>query len=81
MEIKKDSKGNSYVEVDNLRITYVDCKNRSSIKDWPNADVLRVQAYRGGANKSLHQGAEYPIYNDKSAYNLIEAIGKLFGNR
>ena len=76
METKKDSKGNLYIEVGNLRISYIKQKNRSSLKDWPSADVIRIQAYRG-EGKSLHQGAEYPVENEKSIYNLFEAFSKL----
>ena len=80
MEIKIDSKQNKYIEIDNLRITYVKRINRSTIKDWPEADVIRIQAYRGNESKSLHQGAEYPVYDEKSAFNLLGSMAKLFAN-
>jgi hypothetical protein len=80
METKTDSKGNIYIEVGNLRISYIEQKNRSSLKDWPNADVLRIQAYRGEGN-ALHQGAEYPVENEKSIYNLFEAFSKLMNDK
>ncbi|RTY76281.1 hypothetical protein [Flavobacterium sp. LS1R10] len=76
MEILKDSKGASYVDVGNIRISYIEQKNRSNLKDWPNADVIRIQAYTG-KGKSLHQGAEYPINNEKDVYHLFEAFSKL----
>ena len=80
MITKTDSKGNVYIEVGNLRISYIEQKNRNSLKDWPSADVIRIQAYRGGGN-SLHLGAEYPVENDKSVYNLFEAFSKLMNDK
>jgi len=76
MKTEIDSKGNVYIEVGNLRISYIEQKNRTSIKDWPNADVIRIQAYRG-EGKALHQGAEYPVENDKNIYSLFEAFSTL----
>ena len=81
MEIQTDSKGNVYIEVGNLRISYIEQKNRSNTKDWPGADVLRIQAYRDSVSKALHQGAEYPVYNEKSIYNLFEAFSKLMNEK
>lgn len=81
METKIDGKGNVYVEVDNLRITYVEQINRSNVKDWPNADVLRIQAYQGNNSNSLHRGAELPIYNSESAFKLFEALSHLLINK
>jgi len=80
LETKKDSKGNIYIEVENLRISYIEQKSRSNLKDWPNADVLRIQAYRG-EGKSLHQGAEYPVKDEKSIYSLFEALSKLMNDK
>lgn len=74
MNTKRDSKGNIYIDVQNIRITFVRHENRSNLKDWPNADVLRIQAYRGDESNALHQGAEYPIYNNESINKLIEAL-------
>lgn len=81
METLRDSKGNIYIEVGNLRITYVEQKNRSSAKNWPGADVIRIQAHRDSTSKSLHQGAEYPVVNEKSIYNLFEAFSKLMNDK
>lgn len=75
-----DSKGNSYVEVENIRITYVKQINRLGAKDWPGTDVIRIQAYRGGGTNQMHMGAEYPIYDSKDGYKLIAAISTLFSN-
>lgn len=81
MQINNDGKGNIYVEIENLRITYVEQRNRLNVKDWPNSDVLRIQAYQGNNSKSLHKGAELPIYNEKSIYGLFEAISHLLMNK
>ena len=81
MEIQTDSKGNVYIEVGNLRISYIEQKNRSNTKDWPGADVLRIQAYRDSNSKALHQGAEYPVYNEKDIYKLFRAISKLMDEK
>ena len=77
MQTKIDSKGNTYIEVGNLRLSYIEQKNRSNTKDWPGADVIRIQAYRDSVSKALHQGAEYPVYDEKDIYKLFEAFSKL----
>jgi hypothetical protein len=81
MNIKTDTKNNKYIELDNLRITYVKRENRHSKKDWPEADVLRFQAYRDMESKQLHQGAEYPVHDEESAFKLLEGISKILSNR
>lgn len=80
METKRDSKNNIYIEVENLRISYIEQQSRSSLKDWPNSDVLRIQAYTG-KGKSLHKGAEYPVNNEKDMYRLFEALSKLMNDK
>lgn len=81
MDLKKDANRNSYIEIGNIRLTYVKRENRSSIKDWPEADVVRIQAYKGSSNKSLHLGAEFPVYSEKDAFEFSEALNKLLANR
>lgn len=80
MKTQIDSSGNIYIEVGNLRISYIEQKNRIAIKDWPSADVIRIQAYRN-SSKALHKGAEYPVENEKSIYNLFEAFSKLMNDK
>lgn len=81
MEVSKDSKGNSFVNVGNLRISYIEQKSRKDeLKDWPNTDVIRVQAYTG-KGKSLHKGSEYPVYNEKDIYNLFKAFSVLMSEK
>ncbi|WP_445749283.1 hypothetical protein [Polaribacter sp.] len=77
MEVLKDSKGNSYVNVGNLRITYVvQISRENDEKDWSKTSVLRIQAHTG-KGKKLHKGAEYPVNNEKDIYSLFEAFSKL----
>jgi len=61
IQIQTDDRGQPYVEVENIRITYVKADQRDRSKDWPGCDVLRIQAYKGDGTKSLHRGAELPI--------------------
>lgn len=76
-DIKKDSKGNLYVEMENIRLTYVQRESRPSEKDWPGKDVIRIQAKRGKGD-SLHRGAELPVENQKSMINVVETILLLY---
>lgn len=69
-----DGSGNKYVVLENIRFTIVKQSKRDSTKDWPESDVLRIQAYRNSESKSLHRGAEIPI---KSKDDLIEIVKSL----
>lgn len=81
MEVLKDSKGNTYVDVENIRITYVENKNRQSNTDWAETDVIRFQAYKGHDNNALHMGAEIPIERTIQILDLMEALIKIFRER
>lgn len=72
----KDEKGNQFVNVSNIRITYVSKRSRSSIKDWSEGDVLRIQAYRGKGN-ALYQGPELDLKEPDTILELIEALTRL----
>ena len=74
MNIEFDSKNNKYIDLKNIRISYVDHKNRPVNKNWPGADVIRIQAYRGDRTNALHQGAELPISNKRDIVNLIDVL-------
>ncbi|HHW41586.1 MAG TPA: hypothetical protein GXX19_10640 [Syntrophomonadaceae bacterium] len=82
IQIQTDAKGQPYVEVENVRITYVKAVQRDPGKDWPGCDDLRIQAYRGDGTKSLHMGAELPISGWevlselKAALEVLEAYIK-----
>ena len=71
--MKKDSKGNSYTEVRNIRLTIVKSENRRPDKDWPGMDVIRIQAYRNLTSNSLHKGA----ISVSKKEDIIELIRKL----
>lgn len=79
MQILKDGSGNSYVEVNNLRITYVPRSQRQSAKDWAGSDVIRVTAYRDdpSVSKALHRGSEFPVESHKQVVELISAVAYL----
>lgn len=84
MEIKHDQKENPYIDVGNIRVTFVMRKSRDSSKDWSESHVLRVQAYRDPGHKvsqALHQGAEFPVNNHKEACALLAAISHLVSER
>jgi len=65
MEEKMDSRGNPYIDVGNIRITYVP-------NTWDEIPGLRVQAYK--QDDTLHRGAEIPIPDKAMAFDLLEAI-------
>lgn len=78
MSLSKDNKGNDFIEVNNIRITYVRNENRSSEKAWSGSDVLRIQAKISGENDRLHRGAELPIDSPQSILQLMEGILSLY---
>lgn len=51
MTLQKDSSNHPYLEVENLRLTYVSSKDRLPDKDWPGCDVIRIQAIAMGFPK------------------------------
>jgi len=65
----KDSSENTYFDVANIRITALR-------QTWDNDKPgLRVQAYKGKGD-ALFQGAELPVPDKETAYELIKAIAK-----
>lgn len=72
--LKRDASDHSFMEVENIRITYVPAKDRDAAKSWAGADVLRVQAYRGSEDQSLHMGAELPIPDSQTFVDLVSAL-------
>ncbi len=66
MDKMKDGKGNIYFDVGNIRITCIG-------SSWDGGPGIRVQAYKG-SGRSLHRGAELPVPDASTAYNLIAAI-------
>lgn len=73
MKIEKDSSGNSYVEVGNVRLTYVPAARRDPGKDWADQDVVRINAYKGHG-KAMFQGAEFPVGGPAEALEFVGAF-------
>ncbi len=83
MQIQNDGPGNPYVEVSNVRITYVPRNQRQSAKDWAGSDVIRIQAYKDdpAMSKSLFSGAEFPVESHKQVVELISAVAYLIAQK
>ena len=78
IETERDKKGNYYVVIDNVRITYVDKNTRQESKNWSSSDTIRFSAYKSAKNDSLHIGAEIPIKSRDEIINLIEGLCVLY---
>jgi hypothetical protein len=74
MDIQKDNKGNSFVEIGSIRLTYVDKSTRQSSKNWSDSDTIRISAYKNDFDNSLHMGAEIPINTNDEILDLIQAL-------
>lgn len=83
MKIELDGKGNPFITVGNLRITYVEGKKREEGKDWSGKSVLRIQAYKEYPEKSyaLFMGPEFPVRNHREACSFIAAISYLLAEK
>ncbi len=69
MSVAKDSKGNEYVDVGNIRITAIP-------KTWDKGKPgVRIQAYKGKGD-ALFQGAEIPIPDRQTAFELMKGMFK-----
>lgn len=66
MDKQTDSKGNPYFNVGNLRVTCIG-------ETWGGSSGIRIQAYTGNGS-ALHRGAELPVPDKATAYDLIAAI-------
>ena len=67
--METDNAGNNYFDVENIRITALP-------RTWDNNKPgLRIQAYKG-KGEALFQGAEIPVADKQTAYELIKAIAK-----
>jgi hypothetical protein len=67
----KDQAGHDYVDIENIRLTYVPACDRSSDNNWAGGDVIRIQSYRNDESMSLHRGAELPISGPQTLVQLI----------
>lgn len=79
--METDSKGNIFVDVGNVRISYIESQKRLMSKDWAETDVIRIQAYKGRDTKALHMGAEIPIEKTEKIIDLMEALIKIYKER
>lgn len=76
--IKKDSAGNSYVDIGEwTRITLIPAFARAEVKDWAGCTVLRVQSYRDAKQSALHMGAEIPVPGSADIMGLVIGILEL----
>ena len=69
-----DKSGHIFIDVDNVRVTYVPGTDRRPDANWADADVLRIQAYKQPGGGALHIGAELPIRSPDAFIALIAAL-------
>lgn len=75
MKTETDSAGQLYIQVSNVRVTFVPKERRtSSEKDWANSDMVRIQSFQDGKGGRLNQGAEFPV---DEALRVMAAICQL----
>lgn len=68
-----DTKGNPFLKVGNLRITYL------APGAWQgHASALRVQAYKVGEVNAVHQGPEIPVAGLCDALRISIAIVRAY---
>jgi hypothetical protein len=73
-----DGSQHVYVEVDNVRLTFVPASDRSEAKDWAGKDVIRIQAHQANKGNALHMGAEFPVGGVEQVGQLVSAICQLY---
>lgn len=67
MKIETDERGNCFVDVSNVRITWVQAETRDPGTDWASGDVLRIQVYNNGTDGRLRGlGPEIALSPDTS---------------
>jgi len=74
MQMDRDGNGHVYLDVRNIRITYIPQTNRRRNADWSESDVLRIQAYKGDESRALHRGAELPVPSPDALLEFIAAL-------
>ena len=78
----RDSKGNEYIDLNNLRITYVNASTRRVDSNWSASDVIRIQAYKDPVQRrALHKGAEMPVTGELDLIDLAMAILEMARHR
>lgn len=78
MTSKKDSSGHQYLDIENIRVTFIPAEDRKPNKDWADSDVIRIQAYKGEKDNALHMGAEIPIKSPEVFGKCIAAICQIY---
>jgi hypothetical protein len=76
--MEQDVNGHWFVEVSNLRLTFVPKEDRSDAKDWSGSDVIRIQARRNSKDNALHMGAEYPVSGEGDITKLMLGIRGIY---
>ena len=76
--MEQDGNNHWFVEVGNLRLTFIPKKDRPNAKDWAGSDVIRIQARRNDRNASLHMGAEYPVSGESDVTKLMLGLRGLY---
>ena len=76
--MQRDSANHVFVEVENIRITYVPATDRAPNSDWAGSDVLRFQAYKNSENRALNPGPEFPVETPQAIIELIEALCQVY---
>ena len=72
MEFQRNRFGSLYIEVNELRITYIPADARAIAKNWPGQDILRIQTFQDESHDHF-ETLESPI-NDS---DLMELVGEL----
>lgn len=70
MELQKDSDNRPYIEIGNIRLTYIPAGDKSS-------EVILFQA-RAEDGSQPEKGAEVPIQSPKEFYSLVSALCQVY---
>ncbi len=73
---QKDDGGNLYVEIDDLRITYIKAENRAEEKSFSGQDVLQFKQFLVGS-RVLCKMVDFPV-DDKKMLTLAGEISLLW---
>lgn len=76
--MERDSAGHLFVDIDNIRITYIPAADRNTEADWAGSDVLRIQSYRGTETSALHRGGEFPVGSIDAFSQFIAALCRVY---
>lgn len=76
--MERDGAGHLFVDIDNIRITYVPAADRDPDANWAGSDVLRIQSYRGADSSALHRGGEFPVASPEAFSQLIAGLCRVY---